>query len=133
VKSLPQKLASALAFLIGAMAVFAGGKVLVGVDPGYPVINWLPLYNYTVGVLSLCLTAVLIWRGAGLAVPAALATLGLHGAVMAILLSAYRQVVAAESIKAMTVRLIAWAVILALLALQRRLTGQGRSAEKPEA
>jgi len=133
VKSLPQKLASALAFLIGAMAVFAGGKVLVGVDPGYPVINWLPLYNYTVGVLSLCLTAVLIWRGAGLAVPAARATLGLHGAGMAILLSAYRQVVAAESIKAMTVRLIAWAVILALLALQRRLTGQGRSAEKPEA
>ena len=37
------KIASALAFLIGAMAIFAGGQVLLGKDPGYHVINWLLL------------------------------------------------------------------------------------------
>ena len=36
------KIAAILAFGIGAMAVFAGGKVLLGNDPGYYVINWLP-------------------------------------------------------------------------------------------
>ena len=46
------KIASVLAFIIGGMAIFAGGKVLLGNDPGYYVINWLPLYNYTIGILT---------------------------------------------------------------------------------
>lgn len=29
------KIASILAFVIGAMAIFAGGKVLLGIPPGY--------------------------------------------------------------------------------------------------
>lgn len=62
--------------------------------------------------------------------PAGQSGVGPHGAVMAILLGAYRPVVAAESIKAMTVRLIAWSVVLALLGLQLRLTGPGWSAKK---
>jgi hypothetical protein len=55
------KVASILAFVIGTMAIFAGGQVLIGKDPGYYVIDWLPLYNYTIGILTVFITALLIW------------------------------------------------------------------------
>lgn len=62
-KSIFNKIAAVLAFIIGAMAVFAGVQVLLGNDPGYYVINWLPIYNYTAGILTVFITAILIWRG----------------------------------------------------------------------
>jgi hypothetical protein len=46
------KIVSALAFIIGTMAIFAVGQLLTGKDPGYYVIDWLPLYDYTVGILK---------------------------------------------------------------------------------
>lgn len=52
------KIASLLAFIIGAMAIFAGGRTLLGADPGYYVINWLLLYNYTLGILTVFVTAI---------------------------------------------------------------------------
>lgn len=112
------KVASVLALVIGAMAVFAGGKVLLGQDPGYYVINWLPVYNYTAGFLTIFITAVLIWRKSMLAMPLVITTFGVHALVMIILQTGYRGVVASESIKAMTVRLVVWAVILGLMVLQ---------------
>lgn len=120
------RIASVLAFSIGAMAVFAGGRVLLGNDPGYYVINWLPLYNYTLGVLTLSVTAVLIWTNSRLALPAAIATFGLHAAVMMTLLTVYREVVAAESLQAMSLRLIVWAAILGLLFAARAKSDQSR-------
>ena len=114
------KFASVLAFIIGGMAIFAGGKVLLGDDPGYYVINWLPLYNYTVGILTLFVTAVLIWINSGLAKKIAIGTLSLHAFVMLILQTAYQGVVAPDSIRAMTVRLIVWAIILTLMFFQQR-------------
>jgi len=109
------KIAAVLALIIGAMAVFAGGRVLLGADPGYYVINWLPVYNFTVGVITVLVTAVLIWRNGRYAQPAAVATLSAHVLTMIILLTAYRDVVAPDSLVAMTVRIIAWVVILILL------------------
>lgn len=114
------KIASVLAFIIGAMAVFAGGKVLLGNDPGYYVINWLPLYNYTIGILTLFITAVLIWTNGRFAIPAAIGTFSLHAIVMLILQTAYGGVVAPDSIRAMTVRLIVWAMILGLMFARAR-------------
>ena len=84
------KIASALAFLIGVMAIFAGGQVLLGKDPGYHVINWLVLYNYTIGILTVFTTAVLIWTQHKYALPPALGPLGVHALVMLILQTAYR-------------------------------------------
>jgi hypothetical protein len=66
-------------------------------------------------VLTLAVTAVLIWRGAKLAAALSIGTLALHATVMTLLQTAFRDVVASESIRAMTIRLIAWGVILALL------------------
>lgn len=114
------KTAAALAFIIGAMAVFAGGQVLLGSDPGYYVIDWLPVYNYTLGVITVFTTAALIWTNSRLAFPAALATLGVHTLVMVILQIAYRDVVAMDSIMAMTIRMTAWLIILGLMFFARR-------------
>jgi hypothetical protein len=116
--SILNKIAAVLAFAIGGMAIFAGGQVLLGSDPGYYVINWLPLYNYTVGVLTVSITALLIWRNSRLAMSAAVATFSLHAIVMLILQTAYSSVVAPDSIRAMMVRLIVWAIILALMFFQ---------------
>lgn len=114
------KIAAILAFVIGAMAVFAGGKVLLGNDPGYYVINWLPVYNYTVGILTVFVTAALIWGMHRLALPVAAATFGFHTLVMLVLQVAYRDVVAIDSVMAMTIRMTVWIIILALLYAQMR-------------
>ncbi len=117
-KTTLSKIASILAFLIGAMAVFAGAQVLMGNDPGYYVINWLPLYNYTIGVLTVFITARLIFANNRFALLAAIGTFGLHALVMLILQIAYSETVAPDSIRAMTIRLVVWAIILGLMFVQ---------------
>ncbi len=109
------KIAAVIAFIIGAMAVFAGGQVLLGKLPDYYVINWLPVYNYTVGILTIFVTAILIWSRHRLAIPAAIATFGIHTLVMLVLQTSYRDVVAIDSIVAMTVRMTIWIIILVIL------------------
>jgi hypothetical protein len=109
------KIAAVLALVIGAMAIFAGGRVLLGTDPGYYVIDWLPVYNFAVGVVTMGVTAVLIWRNGRYARPATMATFAAHTLVMLILLAAYRDVVAPDSLVAMTVRIVVWLIILVLL------------------
>ena len=117
-KSILTKIAAVLAFIIGAMAVFAGAQVLLGNDPGYYVINWVPVYNYTAGILTVFITAILIWRGSKFAWLVAITTFSLHTLVMIILQTVHRDVVAVDSIRAMTIRMIAWAIILVLMFAQ---------------
>ncbi len=114
------KIASIIAFIIGGMAIFAGGRVLLGNDPGYYVINWLPVYNYTIGILTVFLTAPLIWSNNRLAKSAAVSIFSLHAAVMLILQTTYSEVVAPDSIQAMTLRLIVWVTILGLMLFRSR-------------
>ena len=114
------KIASILAFVIGAMAVFAGAKPLLGSNPGYYVINWLPLYNYTIGVLTVFVTAILIWTNSKIAMPAAIATFSINVVVILILQTAYRGIVAPDSIQAMIIRVIVWVMILILMFFQAR-------------
>ncbi|MFZ1401277.1 MAG: hypothetical protein WAS33_30515 [Candidatus Promineifilaceae bacterium] len=114
------KVAAILAWIIGVMAVVAGGRVLLGTLPDYYVIDWLPIYNFTVGVVTLLLTAVLIWRNSRLALPAAVATLTTHILIMLVLQAAYREVVARDSLVAMTVRITTWVIILMLMVATRK-------------
>ena len=116
------KIAAILAFIIGAMAVFAGGQVLLGKLPDYYVINWLPVYNYTVGILTIFVTVILIWTRHRLALPVAIATFGVHTLVMLVIQTAYRDVVATDSIMAMTICITFWIIILALMYFQSRKT-----------
>ncbi len=111
--------AAILAWIIGLMAVFAGGRVLLGILPDYYVIEWLPVYNFVMGVVTVGITAVLIWKNSRYARPAAVATFTAHALVMVTLLAAYNSVVAQDSLVAMTVRLVVWAGILTLLFWRR--------------
>lgn len=115
------RIASILAFIIGLMAVFAGGKVLLGIIPDYYVIDWLPIYNFAMGLVSIFFSAFVIWKNNRFAMPSAIGTFGLHTIVMLILQTAYREVVATDSIVAMTVRLLVWAVIAGLLIVQKQI------------
>lgn len=120
-KTILNRIAAVLSFVIGAMAVFAGGKVLLGSQPDYYVIDWLVRYNFLIGILSAFLTAPVLWRSTRLALPFGLATFGMHALVMLILQTAYRQVVAADSLQAMTVRLAVWTIVLILLFIQQAI------------
>lgn len=119
-KGIWNKLASVLALIIGAMAIFAGGKVLLGIDPGYYVIDWVPVYNFSMGIISVFFAAVLLWKNHRFALAAAGATLSAHSIVMILLQTVYRSTVAAESIQAMTIRIIVWVFVLALFFIQSR-------------
>lgn len=128
------RIASIMTLVIGLMAVFAGGKVLLGIMPDYYVIDWLPVYNFAMGLVSVLFCSVVIWKNNRLAVPVAVGTFGLHALVMVILQTAYREVVAPDSIVAMTVRLIVWAIILGLLITQRQINNRnagGNAARNP--
>jgi len=117
-KSKLRKTAAVIAFIIGAMAIFAGGQVLVhGKVMDYYVIDWLPIYNFIVGIISI-FAAIIIWKGGKIVIPAASAILASHVTVMLVLLTAYRDVVAPDSLMAMTVRIIAWILILVLIIIQ---------------
>ncbi|GIK11166.1 MAG: hypothetical protein JETCAE02_06940 [Anaerolineaceae bacterium] len=115
------RIAALLALVIGLMAIFAGGRVLLGILPDYYVIDWLPVYNFIMGAVSAFFSSIVIWKNGRLALPVAGATFGAHLTVMAILQTAYHNVVAPDSIVAMTVRLIIWAIIAGLLAAQQRI------------
>jgi non-ribosomal peptide synthetase component E (peptide arylation enzyme) len=114
------KIAAILAVIIGAMAIAAGGQVLLGKVQDYYVIDWVPVYNFAAGMISVFVTAILIWKNHKYASPAAIITLFAHGLVMVILQTAYKDVVAIDSIVAMTVRITAWLIILGLLWFQKR-------------
>jgi hypothetical protein len=115
-----RKTAAVITFIIGAMAIFAGGQVVLGKIMDYYVIDWLVIYNLIIGLISCFITAILIWKGSKFAMPAAIGTLASNGIVMLVLLTAYRDVVAPDSIKAMTVRIVVWLIIIALMIIQAR-------------
>ena len=118
--SIYRKIAAVLAFIIGAMAIFAGGQVLLGKVMDYYVIDWLPIYNLIAGLVPSFITAILIWKGSKYAMSAAIAIFASHGIVMLVLQTAYRDLVAPDSIKAMIVRLVVWLIILTLTIVQAR-------------
>ena len=115
-----RKTAAVIAFIIGAMAIFAGGQVvLLGKIMDYYVIDWLPIYNFIIGIISV-FAAFIIWKGSKIGMPVAIAILASNVTVMLVLLTAYRDVVAPDSIMAMTVRIVAWIIIIVLLIIQAR-------------
>jgi hypothetical protein len=115
-----RKTAAVIAFIMGVMAIFAGGQVvLLGKIMDYYVIDWLPIYNFIVGIFSV-FAAIIIWKGSKIVMPVAIAILASHVTVMLVLLTAYRDVVAQDSIMAMTVRIVAWIIIIVLVIIQAR-------------
>jgi len=108
------QIASILAFLVGIMSIVAGGKAMQGWNPGYNVLSWLPVYNFVMGLLAL-IPAVLLWINHRFASIASIATFSIHALVLLLLLTAFRDQVAFQSIAAMIFRLAVWILILGLM------------------
>jgi len=110
-----KKIAAILALLIGVLSVFAGSKVLFGIDSkDYNVLIWLVSYNVFFGFISI-ITAYFIWKGLTKGKNLTLFILTMHFMVF-IYLNFISKTVAIESIKAMIFRTGIW-IIIALLSI----------------
>ncbi len=115
-----ERVAALAAFIIGAMAVFAGAPVLLGRNPGWHVIGWVPYYNTAMGLISAVVTAVLLWLGRRLGRVLAVVTLAAHSAVLLWLATVQGATVASDTLRAMAFRVVVWALVVGLIVLQRR-------------
>ncbi|MHB2150816.1 hypothetical protein ACX8XP_17320 [Calditrichota bacterium LG25] len=109
------RIVAAVAVVMGAMAVVAGGKVLAGISqPDYHVLPWLVKYNVLMGVISL-ITAGLLWfKNFWGKIGAVVITVG-HIIVLLLLLTIFSNEVAQHSVNAMTVRATVWILLLAFV------------------
>ncbi|HHC79312.1 MAG TPA: hypothetical protein ENK46_05480 [Flavobacteriia bacterium] len=105
-----KKIAASLAFFLGALSVFAGSRVLLGIDvKEYNVLIWLVSYNVVFGFISV-LAAYLIWKKMEMAKNLTLFILTMHFLVL-VYLKFFSDTVAQESIKAMLFRTSIWIII----------------------
>lgn len=109
-----QQIASILAFLVGVMSIVAGGMAIRGWQPKWDVINWLPIYNFVIGLFTL-ISTYLLWFNHRYALIFSILTLSLHTIVLLLLFIVFRNTAAFQSIGAMSFRVAVWIVILALL------------------
>lgn len=108
-----KKIAVVLALFLGLMSVFAGSKVLLGIDTkDYTILTWLVSYNILLGVISI-FVAYLIWQDKTMAKHLTLSILTLHFMVFTYL-KFFSTTVATESIGAMLFRTSIWVVIVIL-------------------
>ncbi len=114
------KIAAVLAFVVGGFSIAAGAMAMRGWNPGYSVLSWLPVYNFAMGILTILIPAILIWRGSPYAMTSAIVFCVIHASVTALLLLAFRETVATQSLLAMTFRVTVWLAILALLYFHTR-------------
>lgn len=119
-----------LALMIGALSVVAGTRAAQGWQPGYTVLSWLPIYNLAMGLWTVLVPVVLIWRGSRSAVPVSVGTLSVHVSVLLLLASTVVGTPAKESMLAMAFRVATWLVIVALLVVERRRGSPGRASSE---
>ena len=104
------KIAAILAFLIGAMSIVAGSKVLLGFEmKNYTVINWLVIYNVFFGFLSI-ITSILIYTKNKIIKKAIAFILASHLIVL-LNINFFNENAASESINAMVFRVSVWTII----------------------
>lgn len=104
-----QAVVAAIAVLFGALTVFAGGRVLLGADPGYEVFRPLLIYNTVMGFVYVA-GGLIAWRSLR---PGRNAAAGIFVLNLAILLGIYLlhssgSGIAVESLRAMTLRSAVW-------------------------
>jgi hypothetical protein len=107
-----QILAAAVAVLFGVATLFAGGRVLLGSDPGYEVFRPLLVYNTAMGVAYLA-AGITVWRNVNAGRYAAGAIFLLNLLALVGILMVYRSggTVAVDSLRAMTLRTVVWLVL----------------------
>ena len=104
-----QNILALVAILFGLVTVFAGGRVLLGADPGYIVFRPLLIYNTVMGFAYIA-AGVIAWRSVVRGRQAAGAIFVLNLLVLAGIGALYAtgDSVAVESVRAMTLRSVVW-------------------------
>lgn len=103
------RVSALVAALFGLLTVLAGGRVLLGADPGYVVFRPLLVYNTVMGFVYVGAGAV-IWRNVAPGRWAAGAIAFLNLAVLVGVVASHRTggSVAMQSVRAMTFRTVVW-------------------------
>jgi len=101
-----------VAVLFGVATLFAGGRVLLGSDPGYEVFRPLLIYNTVMGVAYLA-AGITVWCSVKAGRNAAGAIFLLNLLVLVGIFVIYRggAAVAVDSLRAMTLRTVVWLVL----------------------
>lgn len=111
-----------VAALFGLLTIFAGGRVLLGVDPGYVVYPPLLVFNTVMGPVYVAV-AVLGWRNPVHGRSGAALVFGLNLLALAAIfvLHSSGTAIAVDSLRAMTLRAVVWlALLTGFLWLARR-------------
>lgn len=111
-----QIIVAAVATLFGMVTIFAGTRVFLGTDPGYQVFQPLLIYNISMGFVYI-FAGISAWDSLNKGKTVATLILALNLIVLAIIasLSLFTDLVATESLGAITFRSIVWLVLLLLL------------------
>ncbi len=108
-----QRAIALAAMLFGALTLFAGGRVLGGADPGYVVYRPLLIYNFLMGFAYIAV-GVLAWRQLAAGRLGAGMVFVLNAVVLAAVVYLYQSgaAVAADSVRAMTLRTVVWLILV---------------------
>ncbi|RUA07302.1 MAG: hypothetical protein DSY82_08425 [Flavobacteriia bacterium] len=122
-----KKIAAALAALIGLMSIFAGSKVLLGIDTkDYNILTWLVVYNVVMGIVSL-FAAYMMWKNNYRANNIITFILTLHFLIF-LYLRFFSDTAAHESQMAMLFRSVVWVVISILYIQVPRMMNKKQTA-----
>ncbi len=109
-------MAAVVAVGFGLATIFAGGRVLLGSDPGYVVFRPLLVFNTVMGLVYV-LAGIAIWRNVVRGRQAAGAIFAINFLVLLAISLLYvnGSAVAMESLRAMTLRTGIWLVLFFIL------------------
>jgi hypothetical protein len=113
-----------IAALFGLVTLFAGSRVLLGSDPGYPVFRPLLFFNTAMGIIYV-VAGFLIWRNLKFGMKATASIFFLNLTVLVTIYFLYQagEIIAIDSLRAMSFRTVVWLVLLIILGwLNRRQT-----------
>ncbi len=119
-----QRLVALIAVVFGVLTLFAGGRVLVGADPGYVVYRPLLIYNTIMGgayIVAGVVTLFNLRRGKYAAATIFLMNAIVFGFIGYLYVNS--DVIAIDSIRAMTLRTGVWLALFVSLAWQHSTTG----------
>ena len=114
----PERAAAVIGVVFGLATLVAGGTVLLGRDPGYIVYQPLLVFNTVMGLVYFY-AGVAAWRrqDAGRTLAGVITTVNAGVLCWTVyLFRTTREVVATDSVRAMTLRVSVWVVLYAVLA-----------------
>jgi hypothetical protein len=103
-----------VAVLFGLLTMFAGTRVLLGLNPGYVVFRPLLIYNAAMGIVYIA-AGIIAWRNIkqGMYVAATIFVLNLFVLIAIFILYTEGNSIAVDSLRAMSLRTVVWFALFA--------------------